>query len=286
MFGTKNGWERRRPLRAGQSLASERRRPATVRLDAGRPGSSAVGAEHEAFRERVGIIDMTSFGKIERDRAGRARAARARLRQPDRPAGRKRDLHAVPQPPRRDRRRRDGDATRRGAVPGHHRRGDRRRRPRLARAVPAAGGRRGRDPRLQRRAGRDRDLGPGLEGRARSVHATMRSRTMRSRSATPATIDVGGAAVLAQRITYVGELGYELYVSPEWAVQVWDRLMAAGAEHGIAPGGYRVARVAAAREGLPLLRHGPHLVGHAVRERARVLRRARQGRIQWTRGAE
>ena len=25
----------------------------------------------------------------------------------------------------------------------------------------------------------------------------------------------------------------------EWAVQVWDRLMAAGAEHGIAPGGYR-----------------------------------------------
>ena len=28
--------------------------------------------------------------------------------------------------------------------------------------------------------------------------------------------------------------------SPEWAVQVWDRLMAAGAEHGIAPGGYRV----------------------------------------------
>ena len=26
---------------------------------------------------------------------------------------------------------------------------------------------------------------------------------------------------------------------PEWAVQVWDRLMAAGAAHGIAPGGYR-----------------------------------------------
>ena len=29
--------------------------------------------------------------------------------------------------------------------------------------------------------------------------------------------------VRGQRITFVGELGYELYVDPEWAVQVWDR---------------------------------------------------------------
>jgi len=29
-------------------------------------------------------------------------------------------------------------------------------------------------------------------------------------------------------------------VGREWAVQVWDRLMAAGESHGIAPGGYRV----------------------------------------------
>jgi 4-methylaminobutanoate oxidase (formaldehyde-forming) len=53
-------------------------------------------------------------------------------------------------------------------------------------------------------------------------------------------IGVRSAPVLAQRITYVGELGYELYVAPEWAVQVWDALLAAGAEHGIEPGGYRV----------------------------------------------
>ena len=52
-------------------------------------------------------------------------------------------------------------------------------------------------------------------------------------------IDIGGAAVLAQRITYVGELGYELYVAPAWAVAVWDRLMAAGAQHGITACGYR-----------------------------------------------
>ena len=33
--------------------------------------------------------------------------------------------------------------------------------------------------------------------------------------------------MLAQRITYVGELGYELYLTREWAVQVWDELMRA-----------------------------------------------------------
>ena len=53
-------------------------------------------------------------------------------------------------------------------------------------------------------------------------------------------IDVGGASVLVQRVSYVGEPGYELYVAPEWAVQVWDRLMTDGEPHGIRPGGYRV----------------------------------------------
>ena len=45
--------------------------------------------------------------------------------------------------------------------------------------------------------------------------------------------------MLAQRITYVGELGFELYVAPEWAVQC-DRLLESGEPHGIEPGGYRV----------------------------------------------
>jgi glycine cleavage system aminomethyltransferase T/glycine/D-amino acid oxidase-like deaminating enzyme len=53
-------------------------------------------------------------------------------------------------------------------------------------------------------------------------------------------IGVGGAGVWAQRITYVGELGYELYTEPGWGVQVWDRLTAAGAAYGIRPVGYRV----------------------------------------------
>ena len=52
-------------------------------------------------------------------------------------------------------------------------------------------------------------------------------------------VRVGGAKVLAQRVTYVGELGWELYVEPHWAGQVWDALMEAGEPHGLRPGGYR-----------------------------------------------
>jgi 4-methylaminobutanoate oxidase (formaldehyde-forming) len=53
------------------------------------------------------------------------------------------------------------------------------------------------------------------------------------------TIEIGGASLFAQRVTYVGELGWELYVDPGWAGQVWDRLMAAGRKFDIRPGGYR-----------------------------------------------
>jgi glycine cleavage system aminomethyltransferase T len=53
-------------------------------------------------------------------------------------------------------------------------------------------------------------------------------------------IDVDGIRAFAQRVTYVGELGWELYVPREAAGQLWDRLMAAGREAGITPGGYRV----------------------------------------------
>lgn len=46
-------------------------------------------------------------------------------------------------------------------------------------------------------------------------------------------IDIGYADVLAMRITYVGELGWELYVPPEFAVHVFDRLMQTGEEVGL-----------------------------------------------------
>ncbi|WP_027344724.1 GcvT family protein [Hamadaea tsunoensis] len=42
-------------------------------------------------------------------------------------------------------------------------------------------------------------------------------------------IDLGYARVLCVRITYLGELGYELYIPTSQALDVWDRLVAAGA---------------------------------------------------------
>ena len=51
-------------------------------------------------------------------------------------------------------------------------------------------------------------------------------------------ISLGYATVRATRITYVGELGWELYVPAEFAVGVYEDLMSAGAEFGVAGGGY------------------------------------------------
>jgi sarcosine dehydrogenase len=52
-------------------------------------------------------------------------------------------------------------------------------------------------------------------------------------------IALAGAPVLALRVTYVGELGFELHIPVEFALTVYDALMAAGRTHGIANAGYR-----------------------------------------------
>ena len=52
-------------------------------------------------------------------------------------------------------------------------------------------------------------------------------------------IRIEGFDVFAQRVTYVGELGWEFYLEPPVAGQVWGRLMAAGRNLGLRPGGYR-----------------------------------------------
>ncbi|WNM32165.1 FAD-dependent oxidoreductase [Streptomyces sp. Li-HN-5-11] len=53
-------------------------------------------------------------------------------------------------------------------------------------------------------------------------------------------IDLGGIPVLASRISYVGELGWELYVSFDQAAAVWDKLLATGAPFGARPVGIGV----------------------------------------------
>jgi heterotetrameric sarcosine oxidase gamma subunit len=51
--------------------------------------------------------------------------------------------------------------------------------------------------------------------------------------ATSREIEIGSAIVRASRITYVGELGYELYVPTEFACHVFDLLLEAGSSFGL-----------------------------------------------------
>jgi 4-methylaminobutanoate oxidase (formaldehyde-forming) len=53
------------------------------------------------------------------------------------------------------------------------------------------------------------------------------------------TIAIGCAPVLATRITYVGELGYELFVPTEAAVHVYDRITAEGEAAGLTHAGLK-----------------------------------------------
>lgn len=56
--------------------------------------------------------------------------------------------------------------------------------------------------------------------------------------ATSREIDLHFAVVRASRITYVGELGWELYIATEYAPSVFDAVLEAGKEFGIKPYGY------------------------------------------------
>ena len=53
------------------------------------------------------------------------------------------------------------------------------------------------------------------------------------------TIDINGITIWAQRVSYAGELGWELYMTPGTAEMVWDTLMEAGKTFGIHPIGYK-----------------------------------------------
>jgi 4-methylaminobutanoate oxidase (formaldehyde-forming) len=53
-------------------------------------------------------------------------------------------------------------------------------------------------------------------------------------------ININGARVWAQRVSYVGELGWELYISNYRALMVWDLLFEAGKEFDMEVGGYKV----------------------------------------------
>lgn len=62
-------------------------------------------------------------------------------------------------------------------------------------------------------------------------------------------IGVAGAPVMALRVTYVGELGWELHFPTEFAVNVYEGLKEAGSEFGIVDAGYRAIESARLEKG-------------------------------------
>jgi glycine cleavage system aminomethyltransferase T len=84
----------------------------------------------------------------------------------------------------------------------------------------------------------------GLWGpRSRDILASLTADDMAHESfpfASCRTIEIDSLRVLASRISYVGELGWELYVPMEQGAKLWDLVWEAGEPHGVVPAGIGV----------------------------------------------
>jgi len=75
---------------------------------------------------------------------------------------------------------------------------------------------------------------------------------------TSRVIDLAYARVRASRVTYVGELGWELYMPTEFAMGVFDAIVAAGPEFGLRHAGYHALNSLRMEKGY---RHWGHDIG-------------------------
>ena len=232
VFGSRFGWER------PNWFAPKGTEPRDVPSFEGRPSwFEAVAAEHKATRERVTLFDQSSFSKFEIDGPGAFKALqRIAANDLDKPAG-----TAIYTQLCNERGGIEADLT-------FMRMGENR-----FYAVTGSGFGVRDGGWIQRHLPDDgsvsfRDVtsakavinlcGP----RSREVMAKVAEGDV-SNAAFPylgaREIRIGYAPVLAVRITYVGELGWELHVPVEYAAHVYETLSAAGAEFGIADAGYR-----------------------------------------------
>jgi glycine cleavage system aminomethyltransferase T/glycine/D-amino acid oxidase-like deaminating enzyme len=76
--------------------------------------------------------------------------------------------------------------------------------------------------------------------------------------ATSREIEIGYARVRATRLTFVGELGWELYIPSEFAVNVFERIVEAGPEFGLRHGGFFTVNSMRMEKGY---RHWGHDIG-------------------------
>ena len=76
-------------------------------------------------------------------------------------------------------------------------------------------------------------------------------------------IAVGRCRAWPLRVTYVGELGWELYCPTEFGLRLWDTLWDGGRPHGIVAGGYRAIDSMRLEKGYRVVGHRPHAGRHA-----------------------
>ncbi len=236
VFGEKNGWERVNyfaPGGAGRRAGADQRA-----WGWGRPAFFAqVGEEHRAVRERVALFDLSSFGKIKVDGPG-ALAFLQRLadNDVDKPAG---SLIYTQFLNARGGIESDVTICRMNAhlftvITGSNF---------VASDLGWMRMHLPDDGSVTVEEITDRWAVLGLWGpRARAVLQVLTSADL-SNSAFPymtaQTVEIGKNEVWAQRVTYVGELGWELYLHRDHAGEVWDALMDAGQAHGLRPAGYK-----------------------------------------------
>jgi 4-methylaminobutanoate oxidase (formaldehyde-forming) len=231
VFGNKFGWERPNWFAPAGTPAVEK--PSFTRGAA----FDAIGAEHRAIRERVALIDMSSFSKFEvRGPGALALLQKLAVSNLDKPVG-----SIVYTQLSNERGGIEADVTFTRLAP------DRfyfvtgsalgvRDRSTIERAMPADGS----VEVIEHTSARAviNLCGP----RSREVLAKLTDAPLDNASfpyMSARELDVAFAPVLALRITYLGELGYELHVPVEYALHLYEKLWAAGAEYGIANAGYR-----------------------------------------------
>jgi len=76
--------------------------------------------------------------------------------------------------------------------------------------------------------------------------------------------EIGGVDVHVTRTGYTGDLGYEVWVPAEAAVEVWDALWEAGEPHGIRPAGIRALDISRVEAGLILIEADYTSALHAI----------------------
>ena len=228
-FGEKSGWERVNWFEPNAAFGDESLRP---RGWAGRLWSPAIGAEHIACRTTAALFDETSFAKI--DIAGEE-AAEFLERLCDNEVAR--DVGAITYTQMLNERggiECDFTVTRlaenrfrivTGTAFGRH---------------DLAWIRLHAPETVQVEDVTSRYACLGLWGpNARAILQPLTTEELTFPYMRARELTVGFVPCLALRVTYVGELGWELYCPVEYGLRLWDTISESGREHGLVPGGYK-----------------------------------------------